>query len=180
MDHKTMLKIVSMAVVVLFFQGCAKVTPHPKDSTPPQVEIKVKGSNGQWVDQTAVNIIDEPVNVECLVSDAQGVRSVALDFDGGSADTCTTNSATTSGNFFVALPTAQSQTLQGDSSGQVLTALPLFATVAPPHCTVSGSQPPAGEGRPIGHVITAHCKGGNWSSSAQNKTAQAKLKITVH
>jgi hypothetical protein len=170
--------ITSAILVASLSQGCTTVKPNPADSTAPKVELKVKDNNGQWITQSAVSISDESLNVECIVSDPEGVRSISLDFSGATSDSCTVGSTVFNGSFHLSLPAPQTQDLQGNAQGEVLTVLPLFANVGPFTCTVPGQQPP--NGRPIGHVVTATCTGKNWSSSAQHQSAQAKLKITVH
>jgi hypothetical protein len=179
MNRNLSVFTISGAILAAFLsQGCETVKPNPADSTAPKVEIRVKGSDGQWVPQSAVNSGDEPVKVECLVSDPEGVRSISLEFSGSTSDNCTVGGTPFNGSFHLILPSSQTQDLQGNAQGEVLTVLPLFADVGPFTCTVSSQQPP--NGRPIGHVVTATCTGKNWSSSAQNQSAQAKLKITVH
>jgi hypothetical protein len=172
----SIFKITGAIFVAALYQGCTTVKPNPADSTPPKVEFRVK-TGTQWEAKTAVNIGDEALNVECIVTDPEGVRSIALDFSGATSDSCTVGSSVFNGSFHLSLPASQTQDLQGNAQGQVLTVLPMFATVGPFTCTVSGQQPPTG--RPIGHVVTATCTGKNWSSNPQHQSAKATLKITV-
>jgi len=174
----SILTITSAILAASLFQGCKTVKPNPADSTPPKVELKVKDNNGQWVTQSTASISAEALNVECIVSDPDGVRSISLTFSGATSDSCTVGSSVFNGSFHLSLPAPQTQDLQGNAQGEVLTVLPLFANVGPFTCTVPGQQPP--NGRPLGHVVTATCVGKNWSSSAQHQSAQAQLKITVH
>lgn len=164
-----------MAMLGLLFQGCPKVNPNTADSTPPKVEIKVK-INNQYVPKSTFDshASDEPIDLMCVVTDPEGVRSIDLSFTGGTASACTVGSTFFNGSFPVSLPGPLHQELQGDSSGQVLTTLPMLATVGPFTCKVGGQ-----EGRPIGHTVTAVCDGKNWSSSAANSSAEAKLDINI-
>jgi hypothetical protein len=165
-----------LAMLGLLFPGCPQVTPNPGDSTPPQVEIKVK-INNQYVPKSTFDShqSDEPIDLMCLVTDPEGVRSLDLSFTGGTSSHCTVGSTVFNGSFPVSLPGPLHQDLQGNSSGQVLTKLPMFADLGPFTCKPLG-QP---EGRPIGHTVTAVCVGKNWSQVAGNSSTQAKLDINI-
>lgn len=165
--------LVGLAVLISAFSvACNKPKINPNDSSPPKVEVKVK-KNNQYEPATTADL-STSLDVACVVSDPQGVRSAELKFLGGTSNTCTVSGTVYNGSFSVLLPPLQQQTLQGDSSGNVLDTLPLFASLTGPTCTAGNAT-----GRPTGHVITAQCKGQNWSSNAQNNSAQAELKITV-
>ncbi len=174
MKHNFTLALVFMSILIAGIStACTKSKINPNDSTPPKVEIKVKGSNGQFEPASTADL-SSTLDLSCVVSDPDGVKSIELKFLGGTSSTCTVGSSVFNGSFPVALPADQQQTLQGDASGNVLDTLPLFATLTAPTCH-AGTQ----SGKPIGHEITVQCKGMNWSSNAQNNSAKAELKVTV-
>jgi len=168
---------VCMAMLGLLFQGCPQVNPNPGDSTPPQVEIKVK-INNQYVPKSTLDShsSDEPIDLMCVVTDPEGVRSIDLSFTGGISSSCTVSGTIFNGSFPVSLPGPLHQDLQGNSSGQVLTTLPMLASLGPFTCKPLGGQQ---EGRPFGHTVTAVCVGKNWSQVAGKSTTQAKLDIHI-
>ncbi len=155
--------------------ACKKSQINPNDSTPPTVVIKAK-QNNVYAPATSVDLhAGQQVDVMAIVSDPDGVRSLSLQFSGGTASHCTVGSTVYSGSFPISLPSGMQQTLQGDASSQVLTQLPLLATVNDPTCKPLGGQ----EGRPIGHTITVQAAGTNWSSNPQNSSASATLQIHI-
>lgn len=67
--------------------------------------------------------------------------------------------------------------LSGNSSGNVLTELPVFATIKGP---MSCSVPGIGPGLPIGDKVVVTCAGDNWSSSPGSAHAQGTLTINLN
>ena len=174
MKHKLSLAfLIGVILIAGVSVACKKAKVNPNDSTPPKVEIKVKQSNNQYEPATTADL-STTLDLMCVVSDPDGVKSIELKFLGATSNTCTVGSTFYNGSFPVPLPADQQQSLQPDASGNVLDTLPLFATLTAPVCHVSAQT-----GRPIGHVITVQCKGVNWSSNAQNDSAKAELKVTV-
>src|SRR5882672_104588 len=98
----SILKVACVIFVAALSQGCTTVKPNPADATPPKVEFKVKNGS-QWETKTAVNIGNEALNVECIVTDPEGVRSIALDFSGATANTCTVGGTPVNGVFHLSL-----------------------------------------------------------------------------
>ena len=175
MKHNLSLAIfLGLILIAGVSVACKKSKVNPNDSTPPKVELKVKKSNGQYEPATTADL-STTLDLMCVVSDPEGVKSIELKFLGATADHCTVGSTVYSGSFPVTLPNTLQQSLQPDASGNVLDTLPLLATLTAPTCHVGVNQ----TGTPIGHEITVECKGVNWSSNAQNDSAKAQLKVTV-
>lgn len=158
--------------------GCDKVKINPGDSSKPTAVIKVKGSDGQYAVQSAVNMSagSGVVELMCIVEDAQGVKQAKLDIPKGT-DGCNVGGSIYSGVFQIAgLPNSLQQSLTGDADGKVLTKLPLLATIKGPlTCTVPG----AGTGVPYGAKIKVSCTGTNWSSNPASSTASTVLTVTL-
>lgn len=167
-----------LIALVLSVMACNTVPINPNDSTPPNVEIKVRGSDGQYhpMTSTTINATTGQFDIMCVVSDPQGVSSASLSFSGGS-DSCTVNGATHSGSFSInGKPQDLFQNLSGDSSGKVLTTLPLLSTVKGPFtCTAKKLN----DGIPYGAIIRAQCTGRNWASNPQNSTTTKELEIKI-
>ncbi len=164
------IALAAIALTVSF--GCNKSKIDPNDSSPPTVQIKVKNSSGQYEVATKTATLGDRLDLTCVVSDPQGVKSLDLTFSETPANECTVGSTLNNGSFWIPLPANQSQTLQGDSSGNVIDTLPMFATINGATCTVNNQT-----GVPHGFVITVTCKGTNWSSNSQNNSATAKLTV---
>lgn len=162
------------------FLGCNKVVKNTSDSSPPLVEIKVKGSDGQYVAASSAKLsASAAAQLEwmCIVSDANGVMSASISY-AGSLDGCTIESAVwdcVAG--YQPHPQDLFQKLQGDASGKVLDKLPLLATVKGPFSCTCPGQP--GTGAPFGRTLKATCTGANWSSDPSKATTKKVLTIEL-
>jgi len=170
-----------MALVVpaALLAGCPKVVKNPQDSSTPTVVIKVRGDDGQYAPATEATMsaaTADALDLMCIVEDPQGVKSITVNFDGQS-DGCNVDGAVFTGNFDVTpVPAPLHQSLQGDASGQVLTKLPMLATVKGPFkCQPLGGD----EGIPYGGTVTVSCTGTNWSADPNKDSAQTKLTIKL-
>jgi len=175
--------VTSMAVAIglLALGGCQKVTINPNDASAPVVEIKIKGDNGQYATAGAtaqMSAENGQIDLMCIATDPQGVKSVSLSFVGGS-DSCTVSGAIYNGSFPTeGLPSSQKQALSGDASNQVLTKLPLLAALKGPlTCTVLGA--PSQKGTPYGSKVLVQCAGTNWSSNNQVSGAVKTLEVSL-
>jgi hypothetical protein len=160
--------------------GCNKVVKNTSDKSPPQVEIKVRGPDGQYVPASSAKLSASgagQLDWMCIVSDANGVMSASISY-AGSLDGCTIQSAVwdcVAG--YQAHPQDLFQKLQGDANGQVLDKLPLLATVKGPFtCTCPGQS---GTGVPFGRTLKATCTGANWSSDPSKATTKKVLTIEL-
>ena len=182
MKLKITLTLTACLAALTLATGCKKNQKNPNDSTPPTVEIKVKGGNGQYAPAATASLATastDRVDLMCVNSDPEGVSSISLNFSNHS-DSCTTDGgAIFSGSFSIlGVPSAETQDLQPDAQGQVLTTIPLLATVkAPLTCSVPG-QP--GKAFPYGAKVTVTCTGKNWSSNNQVSTTVKTLTIDLH
>jgi hypothetical protein len=176
---KTVLILSLCTALFALSTGCKGGQKNPNDSTPPTVEIKVKGADGQYAPAStaslAVSSTDE-IDLMCTNSDPEGVSSIALDYTSQS-DSCTVDSAIFSGSFSIdGVPPSAVQNLSGNP--QVLTSVPLLAAVkAPLTCSVFGQNK---KGFPLGSKVAVKCTGKNWSSNSQVSTAQKTLTINLH
>lgn len=174
-SQQSTLFLVGLASALAVTTGCDKVTKDVNDKTPPQVEIKIRNADGQYVAADKVNLsLSGSLDISCVVSDSGGVQSATLSYFGG-IDTCTVGSSVFSGSFYIQpLPDVLSQTLQADSQGKVLDRLPLLSTLKGPfECSVPGQ----GKGAPYGQSIKVVCQGRNWSNDAQSQSAQKVLEV---
>lgn len=144
------------------------------------VQIKVKGSDGQYVDASTAKLSATAagqLDWMCIVSDANGVMSASISY-ASSLDGCTIQSAVwdcVAG--YQPHPQDLFQKLEPDASGQVLDKLPLLATVKGPFtCTCPGQ---AGTGAPLGRNLKATCTGANWSSDPSMATTKKVLTIEL-
>jgi len=158
-----------------------KVPINPKDKTPPTVEIKVRGTDGQYTPASTASLstANGSLDLLTLAADPQGIYSIAISFLGQS-NSCTLNGgAFYNGSFpILGLPAPLKQTLKGDASGNVITNLPLLATIKTPlTCKVLGN--PTQTGYPIGSKVTVQVVGQNWSSNDQTKTTLKNLTVTL-
>jgi hypothetical protein len=182
MRLQTIVATSTLFVVSVLAIGCQKTKINPNDATPPTVEIKVRGADGQYAVASTASLNIESTNqldAMCTVNDPDGVSSISLTYS-GTSDSCTlSGGAIFSGSFPIeGLPAPATQTLQADPSGQVLTSLPLLTQLKTPiSCTVLGS--PSQKGLPIGSKITLTCTGKNWSSDPQKSTATKVLTIDL-
>jgi hypothetical protein len=168
------------AVLFIGVFGCNKIVKDTNDKSPPQVEIKVRGADGQYADASSVKLDVRgtgQLDWMCIVSDANGVKSVSISY-GGSLDGCTIGSAVwdcVAG--YQPHPQNLFQKIDPDPQGKVLDKLPLLATVnGPLSCTCPGQQ---GTGAPIGRSLKAICTGANWSSDPTKSTTTKTLTIEL-
>jgi len=182
MRLKTIMIASATLLVSALGIGCQKTTINPNDATPPTVEIKVRGADGQYAAASTASLNIESTNTldaMCTVNDPDGVRSISLNYS-GTSDSCTlSGGAIFSGSFAIeGLPASATQVLSGDPNSQVLTSLPLLTELKTPiSCTVLGS--PSQKGLPLGNKVKLTCTGTNWSSSPQNSTATKVLTINL-
>jgi hypothetical protein len=159
--------------------GCNKVVKNTSDKSPPQVEIKVRGADGQYAAASTAKLSATTVDQlewMCIVSDASGVRSVSITY-ASSLDGCTIQSGVWScAASYEPHPKDLFQKLEGDATGKVLDKLPMLATVKGPF---SCSCPGQGTGAPFGRTIRATCTGANWSSDASKATTHKVLTIEL-
>jgi len=171
---------VLLAALIAVATGCAsaKVAKDLNDTTPPDVVIKVRGTNGQYAAATDATLsVTGNLDLMCIASDMGGISKIDLTFS-GAADHCTTGDGGIYNGVFTItpLPNALQQTLQGDASGKVLSSLPMLATLAGPFaCSIPG----VGKGIPYGDTITVTCTGSNWSQNAQKKSTTQKLNVKL-
>jgi hypothetical protein len=171
--------LVTTIIAVIGLTGCNKVYINPDDQTPPMVEIKVKGSDGQYSAASEVNMsVSQPstLDIMCIVTDPDGVKSANLDFD-PYVETCTIGDTPSSQAKYLYQPLPQDlfQSVGGDSSGKVLDEVPLLATLKGPFtCTFPGEPP----GVPYGTTIKVFCDGSNWSSNTAKQSSERVL--TIH
>jgi hypothetical protein len=176
MNTKIVLTLTA-ALAALAAAGCKKTMVNPNDSTPPQVEIKVRSNGGAYTATNEVKLgVNDSLDLMCVATDNDGLSSVSMDFS-GAIGYCNVQGSVYSGSFTVQpLPAPMTQPVQPDSNGNVLTSVPLLATLKGPFtCQVPGN----GTGTPYGQTIKVTCTGQNWSSNAQNKTTQAVLKVDL-
>jgi hypothetical protein len=176
---KTVLTLGLCTAALSLSIGCKTNGPDTKDSTPPTVEIKVKGANGQYAPASSATLAisnGDALDLMCINSDPQGVSSIALDYSNHS-DSCTTGGgAIYDGSFTIdGLPAPATQNL-APNQGQVLTSIPLLATVKGP---LTCSIPPQLKGFPFGAKVKVTCTGKNYSSNSQTSTAVKTLDITL-
>lgn len=178
-----LIAIVCGGGILLTFLAAADCeTPvNTNDKTPPQVEIKVKDADGQYVVASSVELsasVMEAGGIDwmCIVSDADGVKSAAITYS-TSFDGCTIGSSVW--DCFASYqphPQDETQALAGNADGKVLNELPLLSTVRGPFtCTCPGQ----GTGVPFGRSIKATCTGNNWSSDPAGNSAQKVLTINL-
>lgn len=171
--------LVTMTIAVIGLTACNTVPIKTNDQTPPIVEIKVKGADGQYSAASDANMsASQPgtLDIMCIVTDPEGVHSASLVFT-SAVETCTVGDQTSSQATYPYQPVPKDlfQSLSGDSSGKVIDKLPLLATVKGPFtCTFPGLP----QGVPYGTTIGASCRGWNWSSTAADKFAEKTL--TIH
>lgn len=163
--------------------GCKQVVKDTADQTKPDVAIKVRGSDGQYVPATEATFhfnSGSALDLMCLVSDTGGVSKAALTYS-GTVDACLTGSTTNSGVtiYLTGLPSPMVQTLSGNSEGQVLASVPLLAQLKGPLGCYGYSGGYKFEGEPQGQTLTVTCTGENWASNAAKKSATAKLEIDL-
>lgn len=161
--------------------GCPKAVVNPGDVSLPSVELKVRGPDGQYQPASTWSLHaggGDQADLMCVVRDPNGVKQIRLDFTSTVPHCTSPSGAVWDGAFPVTpVPSEQVQTLQADGSGQVLTSLPLLATVAGPFsCAVPGN----GSGAPYGDTISVTCTGLNWSAKPADASATANLAITIH
>jgi hypothetical protein len=158
--------------------SCNKIVKNTNDKTPPQVEIKVKGPDGEYQPASTVQLSatgNGQIEWLCLVSDADGVKSIGINYS-ASLDGCTEQ-----GTIYDCVSDYQPKPQNlfqklDDTDGTVLDKLPLLATVKGPftcHC------PGHGPGVPYGRSIKATCTGYNWSSDPGKQSAQKVLTINL-
>jgi hypothetical protein len=179
MKFKAVLILSLFTAALVLTTGCKTNGPNTNDSTPPNVEIKVKGTNGQYAVASSATLATSSSNtldLMCVNSDPEGVSSIALNYSDHS-DSCTTgDGAIYSGSFTITgLPAPATQNL-APNQGQVLTSIPLLATVKAP---LSCSIPPQLKGFPYGAKVTVTCTGKNYSSNSQTSTTVKTLAITL-
>lgn len=172
--------VVAWSVVL----GCAcnEVKVDPTDRTPPEISFLVR-AHGQTqylaavTAQLAATRTDQ-LEIECDVSDPEGVKSISLSFITGT-DYCTLNNgAVWMGDFgILPRPDPLQQTIQPDADGNVYNELLLQSTLeAPFHCDVPG----VGTGVPYGAQIKVSCSGSNWSSDPTKATAERILTVNLY
>jgi hypothetical protein len=177
MNQRKVLLLAALLATCFAVANCTKTQPDPNDSSAPTVVIKIKGNDGQYAPATQVNLsVSGSLDLMCQVEDPQGVKSIALSYN-GIGDACTVDSTPYNGSYPITpLPAPAQQELQGDSSGNVITSVPLFAQLKGPfHCNVSS----AGQGSPYGQEIKVNCTGKNWSSNNAVNTKQATLTVKL-
>jgi hypothetical protein len=177
MNHRKVLLLTALLATCFAVANCKKTAPDPNDSSAPTVVIKIRGTDGQYAPATQTNLgVSGGLDFMCQVEDPQGVKSIALTY-ATTGNTCTVNSAVYSGSFPITpLPTPATQDLQPDSSGNVLTSVPLFSQIGGPlHCNV----PSVGQGSPYGREIKVNCTGKNWSSNNAVNTKQETLTVKL-
>jgi hypothetical protein len=183
-----LVMIFSMALLTISGVGSTCQTPkNPNDMSPPKAEIKVRGSEGPYIAMSSTNLSvssSEGLDLLCLISDPDGVKSVRLSFS-ADVDSCTVGGTIYSGGYSISppVPSTLAQTLEGDPSENVLNKLPLFAAVRGPF-TCNVPHPPApgpgpSQGAPYGSKIIATCSGHNWSSNPGASSAQTTLTIRL-
>jgi hypothetical protein len=169
---------VVLAAMIAALPACTLVSKDLNDTSPPEVVIKVRGSDGQYAPATETKLsVTGSLDLVCVVSDPGGVSMIDVTFS-GATDSCTTGTGGVySGSFSITpLPAELKQTLQGNASGQVLSSLPIFATLAGPFmCSIPG----VGKGFPYGDTITVSCVGENWSQNPQKKSAKKSLAVKL-
>jgi hypothetical protein len=179
--NRCIASVLVVAAAALATRGCTKVVINPNDKSLPGVEIKVRGANNQYEVVSTASLAassNDQLELMCIVTDPDGVKSITVTFSSG-ADHCTLSSgAVYDGAFTIkTVPSTLSQTLQGDASQNVLTKLPMLATLRGPFtCSV----PSNGTGTPYGDQIKVTCIGQNWSSNAAKSTAQTTLTVSLH
>lgn len=179
MKFKTILTLGLFTAALSLSIGCKTNGPNTNDSTPPTVEIKVKGANGQYATASSATLAvssNDALDLMCVNSDPEGVSSIALSYSNHS-DSCTTGGgAIYSGSFTIdGVPAPATQNLS-PNQGQVLTSIPLLATVKAP---LSCSIPPQLKGFPYGAKVTVTCTGKNYSSNSQASTTVKTLDIKL-
>jgi hypothetical protein len=179
--HRQILLLTALATFCAV-TGCTKVAKDTGDTTRPNVEFKVRGDDGQYAPASDASMATTgSLNFMCIVSDPQGVSSIALDF-AGSGENCSVDGAQLTAlntNPFPKLPKPEHQNLKADPSGNVLASLPLLDEIRGPlTCQTNEAKPRTGV--PSGDQIIVTCTGQNWSSDDQKKTATKKLTITLN
>lgn len=184
MRHRIFLLITTVIVVFFTWTDYAyaqKVPINPNDQTRPIVEIKVRGTDGQYTPASTASLYTTSGSLDLLTlaTDPQGIYSISIDFLGQSKSCTLSGGAFYNGSFpILGLPAPLKQTLKGDASGNVLTKLPLLATIKTPlTCKVLGN--PTQTGYPIGSKVTVQVVGRNWSSNDQTKTTVKNLTVTL-
>jgi hypothetical protein len=162
--------------------GCKQVKD-TADQTKPEVAIKVRASDGQYVPATEATFhfhSGSALDLMCLVSDPGGVSRAALSYS-TTVDACLTGSTTNSGVtiYLTGLPPPMVQTLSGNSEGKVLASVPLLAQLAGPLGCYGYSGGYKFEGEPQGQTLTVTCTGENWAANPAKKSATAKLEIDL-
>src|SRR5260221_70917 len=179
MKFKTTFTLAVCMAVLTIAIGCKTNGPNNNDKTPPNVEIKVRGTNGQYAPATTATLAvssSDALDLMCVNSDPEGVSSIALSYSNHS-DSCTTgDGAVYSGSFSIqGVPSPATQNL-APNQGQVLTSIPLLAIVQD---SLSCSIPPQQKGFPYGAKVTVTCTGKNYSSNSQNSTTVKTLDIKL-
>lgn len=171
--HKFIGRPVILLVLLAFTGACKTNQINPNDDTPPVVEILVNtGNEYEFVDGAVFS--DEAIEVMCRVTDPDGVKWIKLSFSGKSNNCTLPNGNGYTGTFILLLPAPLEQTLQGTSSGDVITVLPMFADLERPQCKINSGA----TGYASDLEITAHCEGQNWSANDQVDSAFTNLTIT--
>jgi hypothetical protein len=178
-----MKRVTWMMAVVLTgsgLAGCMKVMKDPNDKTPPSVEIKVKGADGQYAVASSATIsasAASDLDWMCIASDANGVMSAQVNYT-STLNGCTIESTVWDcAASYQAQPQNQFQKTDGDASGQVPTQLPLLLSVHGGFtCTCPGIK---GVGIPYGRTIKATCAAANWSSDPAKQAASKVLTINL-
>lgn len=179
MNTKHAVAVLAALFAILHLAACSKVSVNPNDKTPPQIEIKVKGADGQYAVASSGQLsasAQGQLDWMCTVSDADGVKSMQITYS-SSLDGCTAQS--TPANCVASYqPQPQSlfQDLQPDANGKVLAELVVLATVKGPFTC---SCPGQGSGVPFGRSIKATCTGKNWSSDPAKQSTQKVLTIDL-
>lgn len=163
--------VLVLTIMVLLCLACTKKTPpNVNDPTQPTVEIKVKTQNGQY-EVVPSALVPQSLDLMCVVTDADGVLSVKLEFFGDKTDKCEVGDDDKFGLWLVKFPDSQQVTLQADD--KVATILPIYFSLPQPKC-----QTDAGEGKPPGgYVFKARCTGRNWNPQSNPVVKELELKI---
>lgn len=176
MLHRNGYAWLAVGAVLTLTAGCEQSPINTNDPTPPTAVIKVKGVDGQFVAQTAIDVAPDEtqINLICIIQDQDGVHDATLTFVGTSPACRTAQGDSTQGPYTLeGPPLPATQVLTGNEEGEALTQVPLAAAVNLPFvCTV-----PGGKGEPNGGTVVAECSGKNWATTPG--TASTKLTMTL-
>lgn len=180
-DMRKILMPICLTAAAVMLAACADKAPiNTSDATQPKAELLVRPGTGQYVAAADAKYPvsgNDPLDYMCKITDANGVKQAKLTFSKFSNSCTDTNGSVWNGSFAIdgVAPDA-AQTLQGDSSGNVLTTLPILGTLHGPFSCHPPSNKP---GAPYGTAIKVTCTGYNWSSDPAKQSASVSVSVKL-